>query len=271
MDASDIEKYFVNPHLELVNRTRAPSQTGEPHDESSTNLRPTTESDPAGCSSTSRPPKHVILAPNDPSPLNPRYHTVNVDPKTTTNTTPTPRNSQNMKDRANPASLTMVSDLEKTHGTNTKTTRYPGSGTVHTTHHTVIDEAFHPAVTHETIHSHRVEVIQEEITRDIHIHHYYTYIQPIAVTEILPARHFLINPQTGTKTEIPAPQGWVMPKDMQPGVPDMGHLVPISRHYLVDEEYPTGIDEPAPEDMKSSSAGFLESIAYRSHQTVWST
>lgn len=61
----------------------------------------------------------------------------------------------------------------------------------------------------------------------------------------------------------------MLPADMRPSVPDMTGLVPVSRHYLVDEENPRGVDEAPPADMKSSSAGFLTQIARESHRAVW--
>jgi hypothetical protein len=101
-------------------------------------------------------------------------------------------------------------------------------------------------VTHEVIKHHRTEVFREEVTKEIHVHHYYTYTQPIKTVEILPARHFIVDEKTGGKIEIPAPKGWTMPASMQPYTPDTSGLVAMTRHYLVDDEHPKGVPEPPP-------------------------
>lgn len=126
--------------------------------------------------------------------------------------------------------------------------RLPQGFNVGHTETTTIDTEWRPAVTHEKIHNHRTEIIQEAITRDIHIHHYYTYVQPIKVVEVLPAKHYRYDAATGLKTEIPAPRGWVMPTNLQPHTPDMSSLSGYTRHYLVNEQYPTGIAEDPPSD-----------------------
>jgi hypothetical protein len=118
------------------------------------------------------------------------------------------------------------------------------------TEHTYVEEVVKPAITHEVIKNNKTEIVQEEITREIHVHHYYTYTQPIKAVEILPARHFIVDGQTGEKVEIPPPEGWVMPSNMQPSKPDTSGLAIETRHYLVDEEHPAGIPEPAPLDVQ---------------------
>lgn len=111
---------------------------------------------------------------------------------------------------------------------------------------THVMEEQRPAVTHETIVNQRTEVFHEAITRDIHIHHYYTYLQPVKVTEVLPARHFELDPITGIKKEIAEPPGWQMPLTMLPTRPDASMLKGSTRHYLVDEEHPRGVPEAPP-------------------------
>lgn len=123
------------------------------------------------------------------------------------------------------------------------------------TEQTYVEEVMMPAVTHEVVRHNKIEIVQEEVTREIHVHHYYTYTQPVKAVEILPARHFIVDGQTGEKVEIPAPEGWVMPANLQPCTPDISGIVAETRHYLVDEEHPSGIIEPAPvEDANIKSA-----------------
>lgn len=124
--------------------------------------------------------------------------------------------------------------------------RLPDKFDLRDTEETHVYQRQRPAVTHETIIKERHEITQEAITRDIHIHHYYTYLQPVRVVEILPPKHFLFDPETGKKTEIPQPFGWTMPENMFPTSPDMSSVVGWTRHYLVNEEHPYGIPEPPP-------------------------
>lgn len=121
--------------------------------------------------------------------------------------------------------------------------RLPKGFSLRDTEQTHVTEEQRPAVTHETIIEQRTEVFTEEITRDVHYHHYYTYVQPIKVVEILPARHFMLDTVTGRKTEIAQPAGWTLPANMIPSSPDTSSIVGWTRHYLVDEEHPTGLPE----------------------------
>lgn len=60
------------------------------------------------------------------------------------------------------------------------------------------------AATQETVHKETTELIQEEITRDIHEDDHYHYIQPIKQTEVLPTKHY-IHDVNGNLVEIPGP------------------------------------------------------------------
>lgn len=138
--------------------------------------------------------------------------------------------------------------------------RLPPGFDLQNTEQTHVSEEWRPAVTHENIIKQRTEIIQEEITRDIHMHHYFTYLQPIKVVEILPPKHFLLDLETGVKTEIPAPSGWTMPVSMKPVSPDASMLKTWTRHYLVNEEHPLGVPElpplkhePAFEDLRQEA------------------
>jgi len=121
----------------------------------------------------------------------------------------------------------------------------PEGFSLQNTERTYVTEEQRPAVTHETIVRHRTEVIQEAISRDIHVHHYYTYVQPIKVVEVLPAKHYFLDAATGKKTEVAAPAGWKMPASMLPSSQDYSKVKGWSRHYLVDEEHPNGVIEEA--------------------------
>ncbi|KAK5106557.1 hypothetical protein LTS08_000676 [Lithohypha guttulata] len=111
---------------------------------------------------------------------------------------------------------------------------------------TTVTEEQRPAVVYETVVNQRHEIIQQAISRDIHIHHYFTYEQPIKVVEVLPARHFHLDVKTGIKTEIEAPVGWQMPANLTPRSPDASVLTAYERHYVVDEQNPTGALEAPP-------------------------
>ncbi|RMZ92217.1 hypothetical protein DV736_g535, partial [Chaetothyriales sp. CBS 134916] len=121
---------------------------------------------------------------------------------------------------------------------------FPRQNTVHTD----VSTQRLPAVTQECIYRQTTEIIQKPISRDIHVHHYYEYLQPIKVVEILPAKHWLLNLETGEKTEIPEPEGWVIPESMRPTKPDLSRVKKESRHYLVNDEYPNGVAEQLPAD-----------------------
>ena len=64
-------------------------------------------------------------------------------------------------------------------------------------------EHWAPAVTHETIIQDVHEVREERITREIHEDHYYHRILPIEEVEVLPARHYVLDPN-GIIREVPA-------------------------------------------------------------------
>lgn len=80
---------------------------------------------------------------------------------------------------------------------------------------TSIETTQAPAVTHETIHKHTEEITHERITRDIHVDHYYNYVQPIREVIIKPAVHFTID-ENGNKIRIPTPHGWEPPPGLEP-------------------------------------------------------
>merc|ERR1711939_715831 len=141
----------------------------------------------------------------------------------------------------------------------------PGNSTT-----TDVETTWHPAVTREVVKEHTIEIVQEAVTREIHVHHYYTHVQPIKAVEILPARHFIVDPTTGQKVEIPAPEGWEMPADLRPRNPDTSVLEPMSRHYLVDEEHPQGVPELPPQDFKRRSQQELNKVAKATHTAKWS-
>jgi len=48
-----------------------------------------------------------------------------------------------------------------------------------------------PAVTHEVVRPHQHEVIEEQISREIHTHEVHPKIQPIYDVEVRPTRHFV--------------------------------------------------------------------------------
>lgn len=139
-----------------------------------------------------------------------------------------------------------MAEKEKARAVNSGHLNLPPGFNLRDTEETSVTEEQRPAVVHETIVKERTEIVQEAITRDIHIHHYYTYLQPVRVVEVLPARHYFLDLQTGTKTEVLPPPGWQMPVSMAPVVPDTSMVKATTRHYLVDEEHPHGVLESPP-------------------------
>ncbi|KAI1266212.1 hypothetical protein F5Y18DRAFT_382765 [Xylariaceae sp. FL1019] len=59
---------------------------------------------------------------------------------------------------------------------------------------TTVETSQATTVTHETVRPHVHEIIQEQVTRDIHTYDVYHRIQPIYDVEVLPARHFVQGP-----------------------------------------------------------------------------
>ncbi|KAL2425985.1 hypothetical protein ABEF95_008578 [Exophiala dermatitidis] len=233
---------------------------------------PTYQTSPAA---GQRTPRHLPLAPNDPSPLNPLYYTPSSSStprKQSTMSSSDPGNSPptGSSNRASTSQRQSTSSQPQPTGQPIEHSYLPPGFKPGYTEQTHVVETIRPAVTQEVVKNKRTEIVQEEITRHIHVHHYYTYIQPIRVVEVLPARHYTIDEKTGQKVEIPAPDGWEMPASLQPTKPDLSGIAPESRHYLVDEEHPNGIPEPPPEDIKPRSPQELKSIARASNTAKWS-
>ena len=72
-----------------------------------------------------------------------------------------------------------------------------------------------PAVTHEVVHRQRTEVIHEVITRDIHVDHFHTSVQPIKQIIVEPAVHYTLN-EKGEKVRIETPDCWEPPSGFTP-------------------------------------------------------
>lgn len=140
-----------------------------------------------------------------------------------------------------------VGDDVVTGETHPRNLRLPANFDLSNTERTHVETNVVPAVTQEKVHIKRTELVTKTIHRDIHIDHHYTYVQPISVLEILPARHFRLDPITGVKTEIPAPPEYKLPAHLEPRrAEDYSHLKQSTRHYVVDEDYPHGKLETSP-------------------------
>jgi hypothetical protein len=61
-----------------------------------------------------------------------------------------------------------------------------------------------PAVTHEIIKPHTHEIIQQKIYREIHNYEHFHRLQPVRMTEVLPPRHWIPNPDGEGLIEISA-------------------------------------------------------------------
>lgn len=88
-----------------------------------------------------------------------------------------------VKDAEHPVDLTGIVDLTSTEDTDVSVT-------------------YAPEVTHETRHIKTHEIVQEEITREIHNHHVYHRTLPVLDFEVLPARHY-VPFAGGGLTEVP--------------------------------------------------------------------
>lgn len=141
-----------------------------------------------------------------------------------------------------------MADTEKARALDSGHMVLPRGFNLQNTEETHVYEEQRPAVFNENVIRERTEIMQDVITRDIHVHHYYTYLQPIRVVEILPARHFYLDLETGVKTEVLPPDDWEMPAHMAPVSPDTSMLKATMRHYVVDEEHPYGMLESNPLD-----------------------
>jgi hypothetical protein len=62
----------------------------------------------------------------------------------------------------------------------------------------------HKAVTHEVIKPHQHEIVQHKIYREIHNYEHFHRIQPVMMTEVLPPRHWIPNPNGEGLIEISA-------------------------------------------------------------------
>ena len=182
--------------------------------------------------------RSIDVAPNDPSPLVPHF---------------------TRRSAASPTSTTFSSPNDAAGETQASDLRLPATFDLNNTERTRIETRVMPAVTQERIHIQRTEVVTKAIHRDIHIDHHYFYVQPIPVLEILPARHFWLDPKTGLKTEIPAPEGYKLPAHLEPRkAEDYSHLTQATRHYVVDEDNPLGQFESPPLRHKSDISAMQE-------------
>jgi hypothetical protein len=66
------------------------------------------------------------------------------------------------------------------------------------------DITWAPAVTHEVIKPHQHEIVQHKIYREIHNYEHFHRIQPVMMTEVLPPRHWIPNPNGEGLIEISA-------------------------------------------------------------------
>ena len=172
------------------------------------------------------------IAPDDSSPLVPHFTT---------------RSSES------PSSPTFSTPNDMVRESQRKDLRLPAKFDLDNTEHTQVETTVRPAVTTENIHIQRTENVTKAIHKDIHIDHHFTYVQPIPIREVLPARHFRPDPTTGIKTEIPAPEGYELPAHLESRkAEDYSHLRQATRHYLVDSDHPNGQLESPPLRHKTS-------------------
>jgi len=180
-----------------------------------------------------RTAQSMDLAPNDPSPLIPRFSSRN-------NAQPTGTSQP-----ATRSTITTSSRTEQVHERDEHLILPPGFPVGHQ-ERTEVETSWRPAITDEQVLHQRTEIVREAIARDIHIHHYYTYTQPLKVVEVLPAIHYMLDEKTGQKVRIDAPAGWAMPANLTPRISHTDALMGSERHYVVDEQHPGGMPEAPP-------------------------
>jgi hypothetical protein len=165
-----------------------------------------------------RTPRYQELAPFDPSPLNPRYH-IPTSSFANGRTEPTPPTSELSESALSPPPVKHRK-----------------------TEHRQVETPTIPEITPEDAGHSKTDTVQEEIIREIHVHHFFEYNQPIKTIEIVTARHFIVDAQTGEKVEIPPPEGWVMANLPQPHFSDP--TGPPTRQYVLDTMPTSGMTEP---------------------------
>lgn len=81
---------------------------------------------------------------------------------------------------------------------------------------TRVSTTWAPAVTCETQHMPRQQAVLPAVTRDGHMDHHHTFVQPIKVFEVLPAWHFRVDEATGERVEIACPDDFIVPEHWRP-------------------------------------------------------
>jgi hypothetical protein len=107
------------------------------------------------------------------------------------------------------------------------------------TEDTDVAVTYAPAVTHETRYVETHEVVQQQITREIHNHHVYHRVLPVLDFEVLPPRHF-IPVEGGGLTEITEDQipGGPMSQDVQQVIANaISTLMPKAQHSVVPRQF----------------------------------
>ncbi|KAF1364967.1 hypothetical protein EJ07DRAFT_96688 [Lizonia empirigonia] len=66
------------------------------------------------------------------------------------------------------------------------------------------DITWAPAITHEVVKPHQHEIVQQKIYREIHNYEHFHRIQPVMMTEVLPPRHWIPNPNGEGLIEVSA-------------------------------------------------------------------
>jgi hypothetical protein len=120
-----------------------------------------------------------------------------------------------------------------------------------------------PAVTHEVVHKQTTEIVHEKITRDIHVDHYYNYVQPIKEVVIKPAVHFTIN-ESGEKVRIATPDCWQPPPGFTPTPEDKDREATLGEtfrsirkaypHSTQETEFTADGDFPPPPGLKGKKS-----------------
>ncbi len=144
------------------------------------------------------------------------------DPSAISSAIPDRRSSKRFSGEHND---TAVNSYSPTHGIEAAVTRRPLSAEAQAnlppqfqlanTVDTSVDVTEAPAVTHEVVHRQQTEIIHEVITRDIHVDHFHTSIQPYKEIIVKPAIHYTIN-ENGEKVRISTPECWEPPPGFTP-------------------------------------------------------
>ena len=156
----------------------------------------------------------------------PPIDVLNRDPTAITTAIPDRRSSKRFSGEQGEHGNHVATSYSPTHETESPVTRRPLTAEAKAnippqfqlanTIDTTVNITEAPAVTHEVVERQHTEVIHEVITRDIHVDHFHTSIQPYKEIIVKPAIHYTLN-EKGEKVRLDAtPDCWEPPPGFAP-------------------------------------------------------